>query len=70
MLWCICQTGVYTFPAFHMVSAKQDAQAVTDFLVQIRKRVPAPRMTISDFGMAILIRIACAFANCVDFKDY
>ena len=70
MFCCICQTEAYTFPAFHMVSAKQDAQAITDFLAQIRKRVPAPRMTVSDFSMAILIAIARVFANCVDFQDY
>lgn len=50
---CVCKTEAYSFPAFHMMSSKQDTQTITDFLVQIKMRVLVLKIFVSDFGKAI-----------------
>ena len=67
---CVCKTKNFSFPASHMISSKQDAQTITDFLAQIKKHVLPPRKVISDFGNAIIIAVAKVFANCIDLQDY
>ena len=70
--FCIrpCKIRKLSFPAFHMLTAKQDAQAITDFLAQIEKRVKPARTVVWDFGKTILIAVAHVFAECVDLQDY
>lgn len=68
---CVCVSKVGNFPAFQMVSAKQDASIISYFLSEIiRNGAPTPRIVVSDFGKAILIAAARAFANCTDLQHY
>lgn len=60
----------YTFPVFHIVSAKLEAQRIAHFFAEIKKRVKSPGTVISDFSKAILIAAAKVFAECVDIQDY
>ena len=53
-----------------MVTAKQDAQRIIDFLAQIKKRVKSPRTVVCDFNKAIIIAVAHVFDECVDLQDY
>lgn len=68
---CMCVSKVGNFPTFQMVSAKQDASTISYFLAEIiRCGSPIPRLVVTDFGKAILIAIARAFANCMDLQHY
>ena len=63
---CIYKTKTYSFPAFHMALARQDAQTITDFLAEIKKTVESARTFVSDFGKVILIgtaHVSAVFTN-------
>lgn len=56
---------------FQMISAKQDASLITYFLLEIRRAgATVPSVVITDFGRAILVALARAFADCADLKHY
>lgn len=75
---CMCVSELGNFPAFQMVSAKQDAFIISYFLSEIlRDDVPIPRIidfnkvtVVTDFNKAILIAVARTFANCLDLHYY
>lgn len=68
---CMCVSEFGNFPAFQMVSAKQDASIISYFLSEIvRDGAPIPRIVVTDFGKAILIAVARTFANCLDLRHY
>lgn len=67
---CVINSKNITFPAFHMLTTKQDAVRIINFLMEIKKRVKPPRTVVSDFGEAILIAVAHVFAECANLLDY
>ncbi|EFN66884.1 120.7 kDa protein in NOF-FB transposable element, partial [Camponotus floridanus] len=68
---CVCVSELGNFPAFQMISAKQDASMISYFLSEIiRDGAPIPKIVVTDFGKAILIAIAHIFANCIDLRHY
>lgn len=60
------------FPAFQIVSAKQDASIINYFFFEIIKDdAPTSRIVVIEFGKAILLTaVARIFANCIDLNNY
>lgn len=68
---CVCVSNLGNFPAFQMLSAKQDASIISFFFSEIvRDGAPVPPIVITDFGKAILIAVARVFAGCTNLSYY
>ena len=47
----VYKTKNFSFQAFHMISSKQDAQTITDFLAHIEKRILCASGTETRFSV-------------------
>ncbi|CAL1677483.1 unnamed protein product [Lasius platythorax] len=69
---CVCVSEFSNFPAFQMISAKQDASIIISYFLSeiVRNGAPIPKIVVTDFGKAILIAVARIFGNCIDLNHY